>query len=354
MPVLMVVIDGMEDHADNGLLGGSFLARTGCQNIESIARRGLYGLVNNTPTGRETDSMVCILTMLGVPPHHIPRGRAYLEALSIGAKPGGEDLVLRCNLAAIDEENRLISSCGAGLTDAQMRQAVRIISKETGLELLHLNTYKNLLIIQEGKQYFDTFKTYPPHQNIGRLLKDIMPAADSPVGAALQKLVFASQKILGSYVILPWGEAVREELPSFFTLHGIEGAMVAKTEIVRGIGVAMGLICPLLDRATGDVDTDLCEKATMAMELVKRYDFVMLHINGADESAHRGNFTEKAAFLKRIDDEVIGPLLDGLSADTALIVTSDHATDCESGAHLNAPVSYYIWNHNEESAKWLK
>ena len=41
--------------------------------------------------------------------------------------------------------------------------------------------------------------------------------------------------------------------------------------------------------ATGDVDTDLAEKAGMAARLSEAYDFVLLHLNGADEASHRRN-----------------------------------------------------------------
>ena len=95
-----------------------------------------------------------------------------------------------------------------------------------------------------------------------------------------------------------------------------------------------------------DIDTNLKNKRDCALKLIKDYDFVLLHINGADEAAHRRNKKEKEEFIKKIDKEVIKYLKE---KDINLIVTSDHGTSCESGKHINGLVNFYVANREGEN-----
>ena len=81
MPLLLIVLDGVCNNE--------------YEHIESLKHAIRRGSRNNTPLGMETDSLNCILTMLGVSKEHIPSGRAYLEALAAGLYVGPHDVVLR-------------------------------------------------------------------------------------------------------------------------------------------------------------------------------------------------------------------------------------------------------------------
>ena len=100
----------------------------------------------------------------------------------------------------------------------------------------------------------------------------------------------------------------------------------------------MDMYLPVLNNATAEVDTDLLEKAKKTLELSKEYDFVLLHINGADESAHRKNKEEKINFINKIDKVVVAYLMENIKSNTALIITSDHGTSAKSGNHINGNV----------------
>ena len=157
------------------------------------------------------------------------------------------------------------------------------------------------------------------------------------------------KKLILDFNLYPWGESKKQKIPSFYAIHKLKGAVVCKTEIVKGIGMAMGMYCPKIDKVTSDIDTNLKNKRDCALKLIKDYDFVLLHINGADEAGHRKNKKEKEEFIKRIDREVIKFLKE---KDFNLIVTSDHGTSCESGKHINGLVNFYMTN--KEGEKWLR
>lgn len=84
--------------------------------------------------------------------------------------------------------------------------------------------------------------------------------------------------------------------------------------------------------------TDLDAKTEAALRAAERCPFVLLHINGADEAAHRHDSAEKETFLRRVDDRVLSRLL---ASEHEIVVASDHGTDPESGAHLGGPQPFF-------------
>ena len=318
MKTILVIIDGAES-SDYKC----------CQNINYVKEMGSSIAINNTPEGMETNSLTCILNMLGVPQSSIPKGRAYLEAIAVNQRIKQNDLIFRCNNISV--QDGILVSC--------TEKSTEVISKEN-FSIVKLGGYKNLLIIKNGRRYYQSIITYAPHQNLGKSIDEILPKCeDITVQNILNELIF-------KYNLYPWGQAVKEELPSFYQLYNKKAAAVCSTEIVVGIAKAMDIHVAKLNNATADVDTDLFEKAQKTIELIKEYEFVLLHINGADESAHRRDRNEKINFINKIDKVVISYLLENIDIGTSLIITSDHGTDIYTGKHINDKVEYFFIKKN--------
>ena len=86
------------------------------------------------------------------------------------------------------------------------------------------------------------------------------------------------------YMLYPWGPSERKTLPGFQALHGLKGAAICEAEIVRGIAKGLHLTAPKIAGVTADIDTDIAAKATATLNMLKEYDFVLTHFNGADEA----------------------------------------------------------------------
>ena len=330
MAIIMVIIDGAipSDYKE-------------CKNIENIKKHGVWGKVNNTPSKMETNSLTCIMNILDVEDKFIPEGRAYLEALAINARVDNTDLVMRCNNVII-QNDILLSNDNSGIGNSIFSSKIN-----NKVSLINMGTYKNLLVVKGYAKALGNINTYAPHENFGVELKKIMPfSKDKDLQNLFEELIKK-----GFY---PWDESVSINLESFEDIHGLKGAIVGETEIVRGIGEALKMYVPKLNNCTADTDTDLIEKVNKTLELINEYDFVLLHINGADESAHRKNNKEKVEFIKKIDEVVINKIIKNISDEISLIVTSDHGTCSETGKHINGLVDYYILNYKEEVKLWLK
>lgn len=193
-----------------------------------------------------------------------------------------------------------------------------------------LGGYKSLLLLRGAAGLLDQTRTFPPHDHVGQPVAPLLPRCPAPWGERLEKLVREQQ-------LWPWGQAVYTPLPSFFQLHGFSGAAVCRTEIVRGMALALGMECPMLAAATADWDTDLEEKAMRALSLLADYPFVLVHVNGADECAHRKDPEGKTAFLSRVERQLLAPLAARASSSLWVTVTADHGTSSVTGRHTPQP-----------------
>ena len=80
-------------------------------------------------------------------------------------------------------------------------------------------------------------------------------------------------------------------------------------------------------------------KTAAALSAAEQYPFVLLHINGADEAAHRKNAAQKTQFISKVDAQVFSRLL---RSQHELTVVSDHGTDPETGLHTGMPQPLFI------------
>lgn len=328
----LIILDGA-DERDSQLPGLDNMPF-----MREIIRCGVSGTAAFYRPGREVDSLCCIAAMLGVPAEKIPVSRAPLEAMGAGIPVAEDALVLRCNLVTV-QDGRLTAFNGGRLTKADMRDFALKAAACTsdGLALHHLSEYRNLLMIDHYEGLFPEIP--PPHQSIGRPVGELL--APVQVNPQLSRFIARSGEIKNGYMLYPWAAGKKAALPGYKQLTGKTAGCVCKAEIVAGIARAMGMTLRIPPKATGDLDTDLSQKAHAAAELSKLCDTVIIHVNGTDELSHRRNFAGKISFLERIDAELIGELTGSLDRDARFIITADHVTGSDSGCHERLPVSWH-------------
>ncbi len=345
MTHIMIIIDGMNDEINNGF--------SQYENMYHMQQNGAYGTFDVCPEDYHVDSLTCILTLLGVSAKDIPYGRSYFEALYKELPVENNDLILRCNLVRI-EDQKLVSSCCQELKPKEFNELANLydeLSTER-VHLHHMSTYKNILNIKDAKERIEHIKTFAPHENIGRKFEELFPI-DDHLSDLIRTFIQRSIKTLnrgnqnGMYALLPWGESIYQELPLFFELHQLSSVSICATEIVKGLSMAMGMEVPYIASTTADIDTDLINKCNAVIDRIGQKDFILLHINGSDEASHRSDIKNKVNFISRIDQEVIGPLLEYIPNETNIMITSDHSTYIDSGEHHNDPQPFILYNKNK-------
>lgn len=339
MRSLLMIIDGLGDDSFAAWQGRTPFEKAKHLHMDRLMERGNLNMLSICEDDLVPESCSCILRLLGVDKEDMPRNRAYLELLANGRDISEYEMVLRCNLVAVDEAGYLAGFNGAGLTAGQMEEAALICDDIfTDIEFVHLSEYRNLLILDKASKVMDC-KIKPPHESVGEYLEELLAdlkASSLVLKYFLQEAELRLQKFSHDglhYTLYPWGVSERQTLPQFYDLHKLRGGTVCKAEIVCGIGKALGMEVVVPAGATGDVDTNLSAKAEATVKLLQQYDFVVAHFNGTDEAAHRCDALEKVAFIERIDREFLGTVLNGMQEPLKIVICGDHVTSSVTGRH---------------------
>lgn len=298
MAKILCVIDGMSD--------SSFDADR-YSHLSSFPFRDEIGTV---PEGFGAETLTCVLTLLGIRPEKNIRG--WIEALGMGIEIPPECLIFRGSWAELDENGICV-----GFGDAPEN-----IPELDGVKYIGLNSYKSLLLVLGYAAFADRINADLSFDMIGkRLDKSAYP--DIPlIWEAIRSLNAASS----SRAMILWAQSAAKTLPEFPQ----KAAVITGTNVVRGIAKALGMHLVSTENMTGDIDTDLIEKLNRALDLAEEYPFVMLHIGGCDEAAHRKDAAQKEAFLQRVDSTVLPGLL---RSGHNIVVVSDHGSCPVSGGH---------------------
>lgn len=92
--------------------------------------------------------------------------------------------------------------------------------------------------------------------------------------------------------------------------------------------------------ATGYLDTDYAAKGRYAIEALRNYDMVCVHVEAPDEASHEGRGDEKVKAIEAIDREVVGPLREAIAAqgDWRMMISPDHPTFLRTKKHTHGYV----------------
>ncbi len=341
MKSMMILLDGIQDQAYPELEGKTPLQAGGKEAFARFREESASARLITSVPGRETDTLICTLTLLGVEKEELPTGRSSLEALAEQFPFEKEDLILRCSFVKVDADNRIVEPCCTPPDEVAEALMKEVIARHQAT-LKRIGGYKCLQCMPGGRQWVRGFTAHPAHDCTGWTIQEAVPSGNR----LAEQLAATSLALLEQhhpYTILNWAPSAYEEVPSFTQLNGMEGGMVTKTLVLEGIARAMGIECLSVEGATGDTDTNLKGKVQAALRLLEQKDFVMLHIGGTDEATHRQNPVEKTEFIARIDRELLLPILENCPESTRIMLTSDHWALCSTSGHTDDPVHAYLW-----------
>ena len=113
---------------------------------------------------------------------------------------------------------------------------------------------------------------------------------------------------------------------------------------MRGVGVLLGWKRIDVPGATGYLDTDYAAKGRYAVAALPDSDLVCVHVEAPDEASHEGKADEKVNALERIDEHIVGPLLESLpkQGEWRILVSPDHRTPLRTRAHAYGAVPFAI------------
>jgi 2,3-bisphosphoglycerate-independent phosphoglycerate mutase len=362
MKYVLIHGDGMADWPCEELGGKTPLEAAHKPNMDQIATRGALGLVATIPEGMPSGSDVGTMTMMGYDPRRYHTGRAPIEAASQGIELGPADVVFRMNLVSLKpapaDGRQVMNDFTAGhITSEEAAQIVADLSRELagdGIEFFNGVSYRHLMLWREGRAKMNLT---PPHDITGKEID-----AHLPKGEGAQQLIDLMRRasvLLTDHPVnrqrgernLPeansvwfWGQGTRPAVPSLKTRFGLEGSVISAVDLVNGIGRLAGLQLIKVPGATGFLDTDYAAKGRYGLESLRTRDFLLLHIEAPDEAGHMGRADLKTEAIERIDELIVGPMIEGLASlgDFAILLMPDHATPSKLKTHSPEPVPFAL------------
>ena len=380
MKIVYVVLDGAADSPSSPRRA---LEEAYKPNIDLLSRSSVCGMLYTLAPGVAPQSDVATLSLLGYRPEEYYPGRGPLEAMGAGLELGEGAIALRANFATVDPSSRRILDrrVGRSLTSSEARalaSALDGLRLDGGRGLARFRAtlgHRGVLVLEhrEHRLSGDISNTDPAYErrgNISVALSSFQPfirrskPLKGDVGAAVAaRLVneFSDKaiEILDSHPVnlaresrgLPKANAVllrdagglRGKPPSFRELFGLKAASVTEMVVERGIARFIGIRDASVDpEGVGRQQLLEYEAKTVSGLLSEDFDLVYVHLKGPDEPGHDGDFEGKVRAIEDIDKHFFSKLLESVGEDVAFIVTSDHATPWDLGAHSGDPVPIMI------------
>jgi len=360
MKYVIVHGDGMADWPCDQLDRRTPLEAARKPNMDRVASLGELGLVATIPAGMPPGSDVGTMTMLGYDPKRYHTGRAPIEAASQGLPLTARDVVFRMNLVNLRGagDSAVMADFTAGhISSEEAAQLVGAIQQELGSEELHFYpgvSYRHMMVWRDGPA---GASLTPPHDISDKPVAGHLPRGEG--AQRLRALMEQAATILAGHPVNRhrseqgkpaatnvwfWGQGRRPTVPSYRERFGVSGAVISAVDLVRGLGRLAGLEIINVPGATGFLDTDYAAKARYGLAALEKCDFLLLHIEAPDEAGHMGRADLKVQALERIDELIVGPLLDGLPrlGDFRLLLMPDHATPCALKTHSGEPVPFAL------------
>lgn len=369
MKHIIILGDGMADHAVERLGGKTLLEYANTPNMDNLARIGRTGRLATVPDGFLPGSEVANATILGYDMNKVYEGRGPLEAASIGYEMEPGDFALRCNIICL-ENGKIKNHHGGHLTTDESTELIDLLNERLGCDRVRFVKgiqYRHLLIIKGGNKYINCA---PPHDHPNEEWRKLLIRPEKghehealDTKTLLNELIIKSQDVLydaplnvkrraegkdEANSIWPWGGGYRPQMKTLSEMYPQikRGDVISAVDLIRGIGHYAGLHNIIVPGATGLADTNYEGKTQAAIEALRKDDFVFLHIEASDEAGHDGDLELKLRTIENLDSRVVGPIFEEVSKwdePVAIAVMPDHPTPVEIRTHVKEPVPFIVW-----------
>lgn len=368
MKYVIVLADGMADEPLQQLCGKTPMEYANTPAMDKLAQNGVVGLVKTVPEGMKPGSDVANLSVMGYDPAACYSGRSPLEALSVGVAMKDTDVVFRCNIVTVTEnepygQKTILdhSSSEISTEDADiLMDAVREAFNNENFSFYTGTSYRHITVWDNG----EVLDMEPPHDHLGEVIGPYLPKHP-----AFREMMERSFEILNNHPLNVaraaagknkanslwfWGAGTKPSLQNFAKMTGLNGAMISAVDLLKGIAVGAGMQTVDVPGANGGLDTNYEGKTKAALDalLKDNCDFVYIHLEGPDEMGHQGQTEHKVKAIEYIDGRIVAPVVEALDRageDFRMLILPDHPTPIRCRTHTADPVPFLLYDSTSAS-----
>ncbi len=358
MKYCVLITDGaaglpLPDHS-----GKTSLELAGTPYLDAMAKEGVLGLARTVPPGMEPSSACACMSVIGYDPVVYYKGRAGIEAKSMGVPLTGSDITFRCNLVATSDGIMRDHSSGHISTE-EACQIIESLNDELGSERISFFpgiSYRHICRIRGQKEALKAVCT-PPHDIPGQPFAGYLPKGEG--SEVLLDLMERSKAMLASHPVVEnrknegktaptmiwlfWGTGAIPELQPFREAYGLSAAMTSGVDLLQGLAIMAEMTVLTIPGVSGAMDNDYTAQAEGAIKALEDNDLVVIHIEAPDEAGHAGSIEEKVNAIECIDREVVARLREYDRDSLRILVMPDHPTPIEIRTHTPEPVPFMLW-----------
>ncbi len=358
MKYCVLIMDGAADWPVKEQGGQTCLEAAVTPNLDKLAKKSVMGLTQTVPAGMEPSSAVACMSVLGYDPQVYYRGRAAIEAVSMGVNIEEDEVIFRCNLVNV-QDGRMNSYCSGHISNEEAARLIDALNESLGNENVRFYPgvgYRHLLKLKGHDEVTKAICT-PAHDITDKLIADYLPNGKG--SSFLRQLMQDSVAVLENHKVnsdrrawneLPanmiwlfWGSGRIPQMPPFRKVHGKSAAITSAVDLLRGLGKMMDMDILEIPGVTDNLDNDFIAQANGGLKALDTHDLVVIHVEAPDEAGHAGSFADKVEAIQIIDREVVGRISAYPNDELRVLVMPDHPTPVAIKTHVAEPVPFLLW-----------
>ncbi len=341
----LIVLDGLGDIAteDTGFRTPLEAART--PNLDALSRHASQGRMIPVAPGITPGSGPGHLGLFGYDPLEFEVGRGVIEALGLGIDLKHGDIAARANFCTLDSKgivtDRRAGRIDTSVCEAQCAMLAKKIKKIGSVEvIIKPGKGHRFVVVFRGKGLEGPIGDTDPHRE-GLPIAAAKPLSKSAKTVKTAKLVTDFYKLALPILksckpangFLMRGIAHQPKIPSFQERYGLKAAAIAIYPMYKGLAQLVGM-----KKIEGP--TNVHEEFAAAVDALKAFDFVFVHVKGTDMAGEDGNFQAKVAAIEEADAAL--PIIMA-EMPSVLVITGDHSTPVPVKGHSWHPQPVMIY-----------
>ena len=370
MKYVIILADGMAGRPLDELGNQTTLQYAHTPVMDELAGKGVIGTVKTVPDKMKPGSDVANLAVMGYDPAAFYSGRSPLEALSVGVNMEDSDVVFRCNIVTLSEEepyeDKTIIDHSSGEISTEdadiLMDAIRQAFNTEEIQFYTGTSYRHITVWNHGK----VLDMEAPHDHLGckagaylpghPLFRDMMDRSFEILNNHPLNIQRAKEGKNKANSLWFWGAGVRPKLQNFREKTGLSGGMISAVDLLKGIAVGAGMKVIEVPGANGSLETNYIGKAHAAVNALLQddLDFVYIHVEAPDEMGHQGNLQNKIKAIENIDSKIVRIVkeqMDASGEDYRMLILPDHPTPICLRTHTSEPVPYILYDSRRQAKR---
>jgi len=366
MKYVVFLIDGMADDPLPELGGKTPLEAARTPTLDELAKNAQFGTFVTLPDAFPTSSDVANMSVLGWDLATAYTGRGAIESYGLGVPLDDETVAFRMNIITVKDD--IIEDYSAGhISEPEAAEIVAFLAEKLGSDKVRLQkgvSYRHVLYLK-GKEFSPHVAYDKPDSSHGLKWREILPRATTPeaepTADLLRRLILKSQDLLEDHpvnqkrrsmgknpanLIWPWSGGRKPQIPSFEKLHGKKGSIISAVDVILGLGLLGEMESLRPEGATGFLDTNYENKARAGVDMLRRNDFVYIHVEAVDECGHLGDLPNKIKGIEDCDARLIKVFLEEYrlvhTDKLRIMVLPDHPVPVKLRKHTRDAVPFMV------------